>query len=71
MTHLSFLPISIDELHENTIECLIVTGVMLRDFGPWKRGQSICLTFDFSNGTVTHYDDDGQVLDRVVMRLEA
>lgn len=58
---MEFLPISIDELHENTLDCLIVEGTMTKDFGPWKKGEDRTLTFNFEKGTVTEHDNWGVV----------
>lgn len=65
-----FLPISIDSCHESIIECLIIEGIMLEDFGPWSRGTAITLTFNFEDGTVTSYDDNGNIINQVRIKLK-
>ena len=66
-----FLPITIDTLHENQIDCLIVEGTMTRDFGPWLKGEERCLTFNFEKGTVTDFDDEGVAIVSVELELIA
>lgn len=64
-----FLPIKLETLHENQLNCLIVEGKMIRNFGSWKRHEERTLTFDFENGTVIEYDDEGKVLAKADLEL--
>ena len=62
---MKFLPISIDTLHEAVLDCLLVEGVMLRDFATWKKGEKQILTFNFEEGHVSEHDDDGGIIKQV------
>jgi len=62
-------PITIEKLHENHLDCLIIEGVMLDDFGPWKQGARQCLTFDLIGGRVVEYGVDGNEVHVAMLRL--
>jgi hypothetical protein len=68
-TERSIIPITVEELHEDQIDCQLVVGVMLRDFGPWKKGERHCLTFDFIHGEVKEFDDEGAVIAEVTFEI--
>lgn len=66
----SFVPMNIvmwDQL--NTCEFLY-TGIMTRDLGPWKCGESVELVFNFDDGTVKQFNDDGKVVQEAKLKLE-
>jgi hypothetical protein len=71
MTDWPLLPILARTMHEDQLDCLILEGIMKRDFGPWKKDEFRSLTFDFVRGTVMEYDDNGEVLKSVRLKLEA
>jgi hypothetical protein len=54
MTVWPLLPIESDTMHEAELDCLILDGIMTRDFGPWKQGERRCLTFDFVKRRTTY-----------------
>lgn len=68
---MNFLPIDIKFIEQDDLDCYVVEGVMLRDFGPWKRRQSKCITFDMQSGTAIEYDDSGNVVAETKMILKA
>ena len=68
---MDFIPMAIEVWHENQLDLTIVDGIMLRDFGPWKKGEHRCLTFNFITGAVGEFRDDGTLLVGISMRLLA
>lgn len=60
-------PLTIEKLHEDQLNCLIIEGTMLIDFGPWKQGEKRCLTFDLVMGRVIEYGEDGEPIAIVYM----
>ena len=67
----ALLPLTISDLINDSVTCLIVEGVMSRDFGPWKKGEQKCLTFNFEEGIVREYCNDGVVVAWCKIMLEA
>jgi len=65
-----FLPITVDEVHEVQIDCLIISGKMLQNFGPWKLNEYKVLTFNFDNGSVVEYNDEGIAINKINIKLE-
>ncbi len=65
-----FLPLTISVVHEDELDCVIVSGIMERDFGPWKKDALVELCFDFATGVVSQHAEDGEVLETVRLRLE-
>jgi len=66
----NFLPIETEILHELTVDCLMVEGTILRDFGCWTKGSHKILLFNFEDGTVTEFDDSGKEIVSYNIRLE-
>lgn len=66
---MNFLPITVEFLHEITLDCLIVEGEMKETFGPWLEGEERTLTFDFEEGTVKEYAEDGSVVNSVTIGI--
>lgn len=64
-----FLPMSAVDVHDSSIDALIVEGIMSRDFGPWKKGENRVLTFDFERGTCTEYNDIGSALSTIPITI--
>lgn len=48
-----FIPMDVEECYENVTDCVSLMGTMSKDFGPWKKGDTELLTFDFEKGTVS------------------
>lgn len=66
----NFLPISIDTIHENQLDLLIIEGKMLRDFGLWKKDEELTLIFNFEIGKCSQLNSDGETVKSVDFELK-
>lgn len=64
-----FLPITMNTIHEVEVSSLCVEGSMIRDFGPWKKGEAKTLTFNFDEGTCEEHDDNGRIVHAVYLDI--
>lgn len=67
--NLKLIPMVVETLYEDQVDCLCVEGKMMSDFGPWKRFSKPTITFDFVNGTAVEYDDEGNVMNQADLQL--
>jgi hypothetical protein len=69
MIEMNFLPITVKFLHEAVLDCLIVEGKMKENFGPWMKDEEKILTFNFEEGSVTEFADDGVMVNSVAIGI--
>ena len=65
------IPMTVNQVYESALDCLLVEGRMTENFGPWHRYDFKTLTFDFVSGVVSEYDDNDNLLVSCKLKLGA
>lgn len=66
---MSFLPMTIGDVHETLIDCLMIEGEFTEDFGPWKKGYKTIITWNFEKGVAEEFNDAGELINSVNLIL--
>lgn len=56
------IPVDVEFIHEDQLSALIIEGTLREDFGPWKKGSTHTLSFNFETGVIEEHDDEGQLI---------
>ena len=66
-----FIPITNESWDQHDTMAFSFTGEFTRDFGPWKKGdRAEGIFFDFENGEISEFQDDGTVIRKFKLVLE-